>query len=519
MRFLILLLTFAISLSAGELTIIATSDIQSNLVSFKAKEGRYGGLARIATLKKEFEKKGTHVLLLSTVDDLFGPFYSIFHGKPEFVTMSRAGYDVVCPGNHEFDYGIQIFKDAVTHAEFDIVCSNISFQDTLLKRKILPWTIKEVGGAKIGFFGLMTPELFRVSNPGKGVSLDQDVVEVAQKTVKKLKSQGCQLIVALTHIGFDLDREIAEKVEGIDIIVGGHDHDVIFKKVRNTYILHAGSRGKYAGVFTFDYNNGIKNPAWQLIVVDTTIKPDPVVQDYVLKVWKNYESELKREIGYTSVPLDARKSTVRKRESNLGDMIADSWLGWFKTADVALVTGGSIRGDKIYPAGPVTYKTINSILPFRNEIMEVTLTGRELKQVLEISASALRVAGDGVSDTCRASSGGFLQVAGLRVTIDTTRSAFSAIYDGRKVKKILNPGSRVVRVLLKRGSRWERLDPNGEYRVLINRWMAGGGDGYFVFLDKKCKNTTVITTDVLINYVKTHRNLQPVTDGRIKIIP
>ena len=519
MRLIAIFLIFAFSLEGGKISILATSDLQSNLVSFRTKQKEVGGLPRIATVKKRFKEGGGSVFLVSTGDDLFGPFYSIFHGKPEYKAMFMTGYDIVCPGNHEFDYGLSIFRDAVSAAGFEIVCSNIKFQDPLLKQKILPWTIKKVGDLRIGFFGLITPQLFKVANPGEGLILDKNIVEVARRTVEALKGQGCNLIVALTHLGFDSDREIARKVAGIDIIIGGHDHEVIFRKVGKTYILHAGARGRYVASLTFEYDGGIKDPVWSLIEVDSTIPPDSVVLAYVQQVWKSYDRELNTPIGYSKVPLDARKSAVRTRESNLGDLIADSWISWFEDADVALVSGGSIRGDRIFPPGPVTYRMINDILPFRNEIMEVELTGDELKQVLEISASALRVKGDGVPDSCRASTGGFLQVSGLRVVFDTTKPSFSAIYDGRKVKKITNPGSRVVKVLVRKNGVWQGLESDQKYRVLINKWMSKGGDGYFVFVGKKVKNTTVITADALIKYVKMKRTLKQHTEGRIKIIP
>ncbi len=519
MKRLFLLLILVLTLNGKSVTILTTSDLQSTILPYKTKQGEFGGLAKIKTIKRQYKGKGDVVILVSTGDDLFGPFYTIFHGKPEMEGMSLTGYDVVCPGNHEFDYGLEIYKDALKFAKFDVVCSNLSFQDQFLKGKIRPWVIKSYDGLKIGFFGLMTPELFRVTNPGKGIYLDKNLIDVSKNMVKLLQGKGCDLIIALTHIGFDLDRQIAENVDGIDVIVGGHDHEFIFKKVRNTYIVHDGVKGKFVGALSFDYEGKMRNVNWNLIPVDSTVEADTSVNALMTKYWNTYEAKLNTKIGYTKVPLDARKAVVRTRESNLGDLIADSWLSWFKDADAALVSGGSIRGDRIYPAGPITYKTVNSILPFRNEIMEVELTGDELKRVLEISASALRVKGDGVPDSCRASSGGVLQISGLRIKIDTTKPSFSAIYKGRKAIKILNTGYRIVQIFVRKDGRWQKIKPEATYKVLINKWMSRGGDGYYIFLNKNCINTTVITADVLIKYIKSHKTISPTTDGRIKIIP
>jgi len=519
MKRTLFLLLSALLLNAKNITILTTSDLQSTIIPFQTKHGRFGGLAKIATIKKIYESKGGVVLLISTGDDLFGPFYTIFHGKPEIEGMSLAGYDIVCPGNHEFDYGINIYKDALKFSKFDIVCSNLDSLDESLKKRIHPWILKSYGNIKIGFFGLITPDLLKLTNPGNGIYINSDLMKVSKKMVKLLKKKGCDLIIAITHTGFNLDKQIAENVGGIDFIVGGHDHEYIFKKVNNTYIIHDGVRGKFVGALSFNFDGKIKNIRWDLIPVDSSVKPDTHINSLMTKYWNLYKSKLNTEIGLTEIPLDARKSVVRTRESNLGDLIADSWLSWFNGADVALVNGGSIRGDCVYPAGPITYRTINSILPFRNEIMEVELSGAELKQVLEISASALKIKGDRVPDSCRASSGGFLQISGLRIIIDTTNPPFSAIYDGRKVAKIIYPGKRIAQILVKDNGKWQEIDPERTYKVLINKWMSHGGDGYFIFLDKKCKNTTVVTTDALIKYIKSHKSLSPRLDRRIKFFP
>lgn len=235
-----------------------------------------------------------------------------------------------------------------------------------------------------------------------------------------------------------------------------------------------------------------------------------------------YEEGLEEVIGESTVDLDATKSVVRGEESVLGNMIADVMLDWFSDADIALINGGVIRGDKIYPAGDLTYLTVNEILPFRNEIVKVQLPGTELRQVLEISASSITVEGDGCSDpnATRTSSGGFLQVGGLKVTYDTSREPFCAVYDGKDITEIVNPGNRVTNMEVLENGDWNTLVDDATYTILINSWLAGGGDGYYIFRNESITKdyTTVIDTDALIYYIQENTPLTPVLEGRITIV-
>jgi len=308
--------------------------------------------------------------------------------------------------------------------------------------------IKEIAGIKVGIFGMMTPDLLRICNLGDDVSVDQDIVSAAQNVVDNLINEGCDIIIGLTHIGAGLDRKLAQKVDGIDIIVGGHSHEYIHETIGNTIIVQDGAKGEYLGVLKFTFGDGeIMNPVWQEIFLDSTVGCDTEIHNLMAQYMEKYNNSLSQVIGESTVDLDAHKDVVRSRESNVGNLIADSWLEWFTDTDVALVNGGSIRSDKIYPAGEITYLTVNEILAFRNEVMSVQMNGADLKQVLEISASALRVEGDGCQDTCRPASGGFFQVGGLKITIDITKPPFCAVYSGENISKI--PFSFVIPYLQK----------------------------------------------------------------------
>lgn len=509
-----------------DFAIMTTADIQSNIVPYQTKIDDktlfVGGFGHISAAARTVRNEADASLLISTGDDLFGPLYYLLKGEPEITGMNLTGYDIVCPGNHEFDFGADLYKTAIADAGFPVVCANMYFDDRELGSIIKSTHIKMIKRIKVCLFGLMTPDLLRVCNPGPGVEVNEDYISVARNVVNEFECVNCDIIIALTHIGENDDRILAQHVDGIDIIVGGHSHTYVYETVNNTIIINDGVCAQYLGVLRFTYKNGqIKSPDWELVLLDSDVGTDAEIQALMAQYIETYKKDLEKVIGESTVDLDATKSVVRGEEAVLGDMITDSMLYWFSDAGIALVNGGSIRGDKVYPAGDLTYLTVNEILPFRNEIVKVQLKGSELRQVLEISASSIRIEGDDCPnpDATRASSGGFLQVGGLKVTYDTSGEPFCAVYDGKDVTKIVSPGNRVKSVEVLKNGDWNPLEDNSTYAVLVIAWLAGGGDGYYVFRDESIEKdyTTVIDTDVLIRYIQENTPLTPVLEGRITI--
>ena len=508
------------------IAIMTTADLQSCITPYTVdddgKQLTVGGLERIASAARKIRSQVDGALLLSSGDDLIPPLFSIFHGEPEMRGMSLAGYDIVTPGNHEFDIGAATYKDALSFATFPVVSANLIVDDQKLRDRIRPYIIKNIGQIKVGVFGMMTPDFLKVCSPGDGTRVDQDIISVAQKAVDSLLQEKCDLIIALTHIGIELDRQLAKEVDGIDIIVGGHDHEYFYETHGNTIIVQNGSRGRYLGVLRFTFTDGdeIVNPVWEKILLDSTVGYDPEVRHLIAPYMAEYKDRLGQVIAKSSVDLDARKDVVRRNESNLGNFIADSWLAWFTHADIALVNSGAIRGDKVYPAGPITYLTVNEIIPFRNEVVSVEMNGADLKQLLEISASALRVQGDECPDNGRAGSGGFFQMAGLKITIDLSKPSFCAVYLQRGISKLINPGSRIIKAEVYLNGSWTPLDSSATYTVIVNEWTASGGDGYYILLEKDIpkENTSMFSNDILAGYIKRHTPISPQIEGRINFV-
>ncbi len=509
-----------------DIAILLTSDIQSQLFPYDTKKKimvgdqkvkvavTTGGFTRVASLVKGIREIADGTLVVDTGDLFAGPVFTTFHGIPEVEAMNAIGYDVLAPGNHEFDQGIDTMVNALKKAKFAVLIANAKTTDEGLKNIIKPYVVKEIAGVKVGIFGLITPDLPRITNVGTAVTVE-DPIAVAKEMVKKLRDEEkVDIVIAATHIGTPLDEKLAKEVPGIDIILGGHTHDVLYEKVGDTIIAHAGAKGEVLGYLDVKVQGGkIISSAWAPIFLGEDPQVENILDPYKAKLEEVYSAT----IGYSKVDLDARKSVVRTKESNLGNLITDSWMERFPEADVAITNGGGIRGDRVYPAGVITYQTLLSIHPFGNTVVMVKLTGKELKQVFEISGSALRVKGDGCDDSNRAPTGGFLQVAGVKVTYDLSKAPFCAEYDGREVKKVINSGERVKELLVynKETKKYEPVQDDKTYTVLINSWMAGGGDGYYIFMDKDKTDTNQTIPDVLMYYIKKHSPIAPQVEGRI----
>lgn len=313
------------------IALMTTADLQSCITPYTVdddgKQLIVGGLERIASAARKIRSQVDGALLLSSGDDLIPPLFSMFHGEPEMRGMSLAGYDIVTPGNHEFDIGADAYKDALKFATFPLVSANLIIDDQELRDRILPYIIKKMAHIKVGVFGMMTPDFLKVCSPGDGTTVNQDIISAAQKAVDSLLKKKCDLIIALTHIGVELDRQLAKKVAGIDIIVGGHDHEYFYETCGNTIIVQDGARGEYLGVLRFTFTDGeIINPTWEKILLDSTVGYDPEIRHLIAPYMTEYKDRLGQVIAKSSVNLDARKDVVRRYESNLGNFIADSWL-------------------------------------------------------------------------------------------------------------------------------------------------------------------------------------------------
>ncbi len=531
-----------------KITILTTSDFQSQIIPFKTKvyingvkkKIMVGGSARVVGLVKSIKlKNGTdNTLFLTSGDDFLGPVFRAFGGVPTTFMWDQIA-DVWEPGNHEFDQGPEVLGKALDYATVPMICANLDVsKEPALAGKIKPDVIKVVDDVKIGIFGLITPNVNILSNIGKNIKVNPDLVSVANAEVKKLKSEGCDIIIALTHIGVDADKSLASKVNGIDVIVGGHSHTLIKKPIvvktpngDKTIIVQDGAKAAYLGELTLYIGKDIPTTGhentsfirsifsgskktidhynWKLHLLDSSVPSDPFTQ----KLVDYFESKMPppEKVGETLVDLDARKETVRTKEAAIGNLFTDA-MNYAVGTTIAVTNGGGIRGDKIYPKGEITTATLTQMHPFGNSIVIVKLTGKQFKEILERGAAALRSKND-PRDPKTIDTGAFLQVSGIKEVIDVDKTPQQLDPTN---SKIVVPGERVVSVTIN----GEPLDPNKVYTVAVNDYIAHGGDGYVTLgnLPDSAKNFTYIyLTDALYKYIKAHTPISPKVEGRITI--
>jgi 5'-nucleotidase len=217
-----------------QLTILHTNDMHSRIEPFpdgNKREAKLGGMARRAALIAQIRKESPHVLLLDAGDIFQGtPYFNYFGGELEFKLMSQMGYDAATLGNHDFDNGLDGLERMLPHAKFPFLSANYDFSRTLLKNRFQPYKIFRKGPLKIGVFGLGIELKGLVPEQLAGGTQYQDPIGVAKEMVQELQGKGCHLIVCLSHLGYKYnedkvsDQKLAQAVEGIDLIIGGHTH-------------------------------------------------------------------------------------------------------------------------------------------------------------------------------------------------------------------------------------------------------------------------------------------------------
>lgn len=473
------------------ITLLHTNDVYE----ISPKRGR-GGLAELMTLlERERARSPHHVTTFG--GDLISPslLSGLSKGEQMIELYNALGTDVAVPGNHEFDFGPEIAEERFRASRFPWLGTNLRDREGKPAVGTRDLLVLERAGFKIGFLGLLTPETSVLSSPGGGIAF-ADPLATAEAAVKRLKEQGADLVVALTHLDLATDRALAARIKGIDLVLGGHDHEPITFLENGKLILKAGSDAHWLAVIDLAVSRvkqGDKEvvqwtPSWRFLA-NSNVPPEPGVKAIVDRWNRQLDEKLAVAIGETVVPLDSRRDVVRTSEAAIGNLIADA-MRLAMNADVAITNGGGIRGDRTYAAGTtLTRKDVLTELPFGNVTVLVELKGADLLSALENGVSQVEQKG-----------GRFPQVSGLSFRYAPTRPA----------------GQRIVEVKIGGAP----LEPDRTYRVATNDYMLGGGDGYSALGRGKVlvdpSGATLMATTVM-NYVTAlGGKAAPTVEGRIQ---
>ena len=476
---------------SGQITILQLNDLYDIT---PVEKGTKGGLARVATLRDRVAKESPNTVFILAGDFLSpSTMSSMFQGQQMVATLNAAGLDLVTFGNHEFDYGEQATLDRMRESRFAWVSSNVLDPKTGLPfGNAVSFVLRQLGDIRVAFIGLTTPEANVLSKGARDLKF-LDPIPAAKAVVARAKQAKADVIVALTHLYMAEDKKLAAAVPEIDLILGGHDHEVMDAKVGRTLILKAGSDGVSVGridVAVQVGRGGRKVEArWALLPVTDQI-PDEAQTAAVVKQYADLtKGRVGVHAGETTAPLDTRNEIVRTQESAVGNLVADLVRGSVG-ADVALINGGGLRGSAVTPAGPLTRGDILKILPFANKIVKIEVTGEALRAALENGLSQVEQ-----------SAGRFPQVSGLRYTFDPKKPA----------------NSRLTSVSI--GGK--PLDLQARYSLATFDFILGGGDGYTAFKGAKvlvAPEMGPMDSDVLLERLKTGP-VSPATDGRIQRAP
>ncbi|KAL2267945.1 hypothetical protein VTJ83DRAFT_5222 [Remersonia thermophila] len=427
-----------------------------------------GGVARFVSVCKEYRDadrfQGQPRLVTLFSGDVFNPSLesSITKGSHMVPILNLIGTDCACVGNHDLDFGVRQFRTLASKCRFPWLLANVLDpalgDDVPLGNAQKTHIITASNGLKIGLLGLGEREWLDTINLLPPNIIYRSASEVARELVPQLRAQGVDVVIALTHMREPNDIKLATQLGGqnIDLILGGHDHFYAHSFVNGTHVLRSGSDFKnlsYIELRRADPATGRRWDVdiWRRDVVRAVPKDDETLA-LVDRLTAKLKKSLEKAIGWTAAPLDARFTTVRTRESNIGNFVCDIMRHHYGT-DCALMAAGTIRGDQVYAPGPVRVKDVTDCFPFEDPVVAIRVTGKALWDALE----------NGVS-LYPALEGRFPQVSNIRFTFDPARP----------------PGSRIVSVEVG-GS---PLDPDRSYLLATRGYMARGKDGYTSLLVK-----------------------------------
>ena len=484
----------------ADVTILYTNDVHT-YIDNKSPKPTY---AAIAALKKSIEDTGRDVLLVDAGDHIQGTAYgSMDDGATIIELMNEAGYDLATPGNHEFDYGMARAKAVIQEADFPYVSCN--WVDLRTGFNVLP-SVKFffVGGRKIAFVGVTTPETFTKSTPAYfmndaqtkyiydilGGEDGQKLYDAVQKAIDEAEFWGADTIIGLGHLGVDpssspwTSEEVIAHTHGFTAFIDGHSHTVMANKQvtdasgKAVTLTQTGSYFKNIGKMTVGADGTITTE-----LINTYEGLDAAVAATASNWISAVDDMLGEEIAvgdtkfYINDPATGKRR-IRSGETNLGDFVADGIYTYFNEieelhCDVAIMNGGGIRTD--VEAGPWSFKTCKTVSPFGNVACLMSVTGQQIQDALEFGA---RFAGAEGKEN-----GGFLQVAGARYTIhpmipNTVQTNDKNVWTG----SASTPRVSNVEIYDKTTGTYKPLDPNATYALAgMNYTLRNLGDGFAMF--------------------------------------
>ncbi|KIC50938.1 5'-nucleotidase C-terminal domain-containing protein [Tateyamaria sp. ANG-S1] len=509
--------TAALALSAGmasaeyTLHILHTNDMHSRIESInrfdstcnaegEAEGECFGGVARVKSAidAKKASLDNQNVVVLDAGDPFQGSlFYTTYKGAAEAEFMEKIGYDAMAVGNHEFDDGPPKLAEFIDAVSFPVISGNLDLSaEEMLNGKVENHVVLEVGGKKIGIVSALAVDTVETSSPGPNVVF-QDEIEALQADVATLQEEGVDIIIALNHVGLNKDLAIAEAVDGIDVVIGGHSHTLMTNDdaetpayptmVGDAAVAQAYAYTKYLGhlTVTFDDDGNVTAASGDPMLLDASVEPDADFIARIAEMGAPIEEMKNRVVAEAAEAIEGDRSVCRAQECPMGSLIADAMLA--RVADqgieIAIQNGGGIRAS--IDAGEITMGEVLTVLPFQNTLSTFQVPGAAIVAALENGVGQIE---DGA--------GRFPQVAGMSYAFDAAKPA------GERVSDVMVGGTPIE---------MDKL-----YGVVSNNYVRNGGDGYSMFVDaENAYDFGPDLADVTAEYLAEQGPFTPYTDGRI----
>ena len=512
-----------------------------------------GGFARLKTALDDLRATSKNLLLLHAGDAVQGTLYfTRFEGAADFAFLNAIGVDVMTLGNHEFDRGPELTGRLMDQARFPVVSANLDVsQEPALSGKVKPYVIRQVDGEKVAIVGVTTTYTkAAVASVGKVRFLDE--AKSVAATVERLKAEGAERIIVLSHIGYEADLQLARTISGIDVIVGGHTHSLLGDAAalgklglapsgpyptvvkgpegKEVLVVQAWKWGEELGALTVRFDAGGNIAGYEsrprLLVGDTFsrdgVAVPPGSADYraiaqavngsaVARIVSEDPAILARLAPYsreiqlyknTTIGAVAVDDLIRGPNSGPGPLMADAMLAKVPTARIAFLGSGGVRRDIL--KGEITLAAVLGVFPFGNTLVTLDLTGAEVKNALEegIDFQIAMHPPDG-GDWQKLP---IIHTAGLSYRINPLQPKENRISDLR---------------IKNRDSSLTSIDPAATYQLVTDSFLAGGHDG-MTTLGKTAGNrndTGFLESDTFIEYLRRLGRVSSPTEQRIVIDP
>ncbi|MBI3654209.1 MAG: 5'-nucleotidase C-terminal domain-containing protein [Acidobacteria bacterium] len=453
------------------IVILHTNDIHGHLHSWQGWDQdlagqTVGGLDRLATRVRD-EVGADRVLLLDAGDTIGDSMVAVeTQGRAVIATLNALRYDAMVIGNHEPDFTPEKLRARIAEARFPVLAANIiNRKDGSLFTQ--PYLIREVNGVRVGILGIAYPNTPLTSTQQNVAGLQfRQAIETAREYVPRIKREGADILIALTHLGLGADKELAEKVSGIDVIVGGHSHNRLKEAVQvgNTLIVQAGAHGSDLGRLDLTIANGRLLAHRSTLLPITNVASDATVAALIKAQSKPYEAALSESIGRAAnwivrpQTLAGQKPEARNAESPADDLFADA-IRETTQAEIAFLPGVGY-GVALQP-GEITAAHLRNLLPHDAAVWTMKLTGAQIREVLEQAIENF------TTKEPSQKVGGMIQVSGLTFSYDP--------YEPR--------GHRVQHI--KVGD--HPLSTQQRYAIAVNSLLAEGGHHFMAFTRGKAR--------------------------------